>query len=54
MTITSKDLSGAEAYTGVARTEHENKQKKIDELQAMIDKLKFKNVKKKSKQKKNK
>jgi hypothetical protein len=50
MTITSKDLSGPEAHTGVARDEHEKKLKEIQELQAKIDKLK---PKKKSKQKKN-
>tara|TARA_R110002051_G_scaffold177353_1_gene247244 strand:- start:27483 stop:27635 length:153 start_codon:yes stop_codon:yes gene_type:complete len=50
MTITSKDLSGGEAYTGVARDEHDKKLKDIQALQAEIDKLK---PKKKSKQKKN-
>ncbi len=50
MVITSKDLSGPEAYTGVARDEHENKKKELEALQAEIDKLK---PKKKSNQKKN-
>ena len=40
MTITSKDLSGPEAHTGVARDEHEKKLKELQELQAKIDKLK--------------
>ena len=40
MTITSKDLSGPEAHTGVARDEHEKKLKELQELQARIDKLK--------------
>jgi len=63
MTITSKDLSGPEAHTGVARDEHDKKLKELQELQAKIDKLKPKfegphdpgdedDSKKKSKQKK--
>jgi len=52
MTITSKDLSGPEAYTGVARDEAEKKLEELKKLQAEIDKIKF--AKKKSKQKKNK
>ena len=54
MTITTKDLSGPESYTGVARDEHEKKLKELQELQAKIDKLKPQDDgKKKSKQKKN-
>ena len=40
MTITTKDLSGAESFTGVARDEHEKKLKELQELQDKIDKLK--------------
>ena len=50
MVITTKDLSGPEAFTGVARDEAEKKKKELEVLQAEIDELKFK---KKSNQKKN-
>lgn len=54
MTITSKDLSGHEAYTGVARDLHEKRLEELRKLQAEIDKFLPKStdeVKEKSKQK---
>ena len=40
MTITSKQLSGDEAYTGVARTEHDKAMEEKRKLVAELEELK--------------
>tara|TARA_R100000742_G_scaffold4279_1_gene1692 strand:- start:39797 stop:39967 length:171 start_codon:yes stop_codon:yes gene_type:complete len=55
MTITSKQLTGNEAFTGVARTEHDNAMREKEKLIAELEEVKAKvdaKSKKKSKQKK--
>jgi len=37
MVITSKDLSGREALTGVARTEAEERQEKMNQQKKLLD-----------------
>ena len=55
MTITSKQLSGNEAFTGVARSEHDKAMKDKEKLIAELEEVKAQmdaKSKKKSKQKK--
>lgn len=51
MTITSKQLSGNEAYTGVARTEHEKAIEEKKKLVAELEKIKAQVDEAKSKRK---